>query len=228
MFLTKLLKVTIAGLLAVGLAAVGTELFSQSVPAGQREPAQVESRARTESRDPRAPATAVQGTSDERPASRQSPDISGPAHGPMREIAVRLRKALRLLAATEKMHSQKIVGRDSVEDARDDVDILRAQLDAQRDQLADALERLKAQLDVLRADELVAVAHKDRAMNEVKSRERFKSDEVASARDEVKVRDGMLRVKQAELKAMQVQVDQVQRQLNQAETLIKEFRDPRP
>jgi hypothetical protein len=232
MFFTKLLKVSASGLLAVGLVAIGTELFSQSVPAGQRDPAQEGIRAQIESADPKLPITAVQASADEGPASRESPDIAGPAHVPMREIAVRLRKALRILASTEKLANDKVVSRDEVELLRDGVDILRAQLDTQRDQLVDALERLKAQIEVLRAEELVALAYKARAMNVLQwHRDPTRPPGVVTAedvsdQDEVKVRDGMLQVKRAELKAMQVQVDQVQRQLDQNEKLIKEFRDP--
>ena len=110
------------------------------------------------------------------------------------------------------------------------MDILRAQLDAQRDQLADALERLKAQIDVLRAEELVAKAHKSRAMSEPQFRENSAKQgviaDVISAQGEVNVRDGMLQVKHAEVKAMQVQVDQVQRSSTRPRRSSKSFAIP--
>jgi RNA polymerase sigma factor (sigma-70 family) len=223
MFSTKLLKVAAAGLLAAGFLAVGAALFSQSVTAGQRGLVQAESGARTETRELEAPGPRVQRTPDELPPRQPGTDSPRPPSGRLREIAVRLRSALRTLAYREKLARTKIISQEEVEGAKADVDILMAQLETQRDELIETLERLKAQIDVMRAEELVESARKLQSMNEL---ERRKGS--VAAQDEVKVRDGLLRVKQAELKALQVQVDQAQRRLDQAETLMREFHDPQP
>jgi RNA polymerase sigma factor (sigma-70 family) len=236
MVFTELLKVAAGGLLAAGLVAIGAEVYSQSASSGPSDPPRALSRAQPESPDRAPPSNAVQGTSTsgDRAARQQSPDRPEPPHGSLRELAVRLRSALRTLAISEKLARNHALSQGELEIARTQVEVLKAQIESERDALNDELEHLMARVQVMRAEIEVAQARGMQSKNEMErqqtlaQREAGHEDAVLRARDEGRVQEALIEVKKAELSGVNVQIDQVQRRLKQSEALVKEFLEPQP
>jgi hypothetical protein len=236
MVFTELLKVAAGGLLAVGLVAIGAEVYSQSAPSGPSDRPRALSRAQPESPDLAPPSNVAQGTSTsgDRAARQEAPERPEPPHSSLREIAVRLRSALRTLAQSERLARNKSLSQGELEVVRTEVEVLKAQIESERDALNDTLERLMAQVQVMRAEIEVAQARGMQSKNEMErqqtlaQRDARNKDAFLHAQDEARVQDALIEVKKAELSGVNVQIGQVQRRLKQSEALVKEFLEPQP
>jgi RNA polymerase sigma factor (sigma-70 family) len=223
MFLAKMLKIGAALVLVCGLGALSVEGLAQRAPSGRSGP----------ERQPESSGL-VEDSTRKADAEPLVPARSEPNRGTTREIEARLRSALRTLGYREGLVKQKLLAPGQVEEARVEVEVLKARIETEQDDLKDELERLNAKLRVKQAELAVAQANEDRAKKEVDrlvpmyQRAAVAVSEVELAKEGLALQNAFVTVKQAEIAEVQVSIAQAGRRLERIARLAKEFLEPAP
>lgn len=153
------------------------------------------------------PAKRVATDAEVDPLDLSDPVRSGASAISQQELQVRLARARRLLERNESLSRKGQVSSSEVDEARFEVDLIQAKLDASRQEMEEALERLQGRLRVKTA-ELGAARTRTDWMGRL-SRENVKDAvELALTKAEQEVRE-------AELLEVDIQIKQVKRRLDQ-------------
>jgi RNA polymerase sigma factor (sigma-70 family) len=214
MFVTKL-KLVGGTLLAASAIGSGAMIFAQESPGRPQRAETVEPpRIANPELPPRKPGAI------ETDASRAANPLTDPTRSvPTNELRARLKYALLKQARLEASYKRNVVGREAVDDASSQVDILKAQIDDDREALQNAIElqkisveRLKAELD-RRANVLSAkqkVFDRSRKMLQAKSISSQESDE---AQADFADATAQFTIKKLEISEASVRLAQLERRL---------------
>ncbi len=136
-----------------------------------------------------------------------------------RILLAKLESALMSRAYAERFAKTGEISTQKLDNARTDVVVLVAEIEAKRDNLRDEVELLEVQFEVGRA-ELAAAAELQEELQQVHLHAKSVGATEQSAHLQWVMQKSKIRVKQAELKAAQVQLAQVKRRLEASESLV--------
>jgi hypothetical protein len=153
---------------------------------------------------------------------------TGPA--PPRELEIRLRGAQRLRKLHQQMYESGVLGMDQFEQSDSDVDLLKAQVESQRDQLRDEVELMAVQREGKRAELDGAEARYGQAASRLSvQRSNARAIDPLALKEsefEARARAAQRDVKKAELREVEARWNQAKRRLAQLERLHQQFGSP--
>lgn len=225
------LSMIATGLVASGLVASAGAGLVAGQQAGDRSDATKQDDPKVDRAPAAAPPQALPGPGD-RPVPDAGRGFSVPSGGsavePPGVLWVRLKNAIDVAQMKQQLFMKgELPGSESLA-ARNEVDVIRAQLEARRDELKDLLELLKAMLDIREADvatadaQLEQAAEKQGRIDALAKRNVVSNTEVQEARLNTAIRSAERAKKRAESAEVRVRIVQATRQLKRAEGLIAE------
>ena len=226
----------VAALLAIGAVASGAGVLAyQEQEAAKPRPPEVKGGSPTS--DERAGAVPAVPNPPVAPAAPRRSAAGSPARRSAvpdspRILEARLSRAQRLLAIRERQFQAATISNSEIEEARGEVDVLKAELETQRDDLQDELELLQARYETKLAEIEGAEARLDQAMRDVERVRKLAAQnvtgtpEVARLESEAVFQRSQNRVKRAEAGELRVQLKQVHRRLDLLKRLIEKSKGP--
>jgi RNA polymerase sigma factor (sigma-70 family) len=238
MFLSHL-KVAAVGLVAAGIVASGAGVWVARGSVASDEPGSSSASPNPE----KAPRTkAVPNPPNEKPETFV-PSRPETASAPMVDLENRLHRAIERLAWAEKMAEKGYVTSAQLLEARDAVEVLKAQiadqaraLESLREDLQEQQEQLRGQIErvrkeIQRSEAEIEVTSAVVANNQRLNQKRpgmVSADQQRKAEAEAKVKEAERDIKQAELKEVEIRLDQVARRLARLDQAKDRAKEPAP